>query len=409
MKRMRDRVAGLDVHRDTVEAFVRVLDGGEVGGDRAAFRTTAAALADLARWLAAHDVTTVAMEATGIYWRPVYYALEGLFDEVWVCNAAHVKNVPGRKTDASDAEWLADVAAHGMVRPSFVPPPAVRELRELVRYRKTQIDARGREIQRLERLLQDAGIKLTSVASRAWSMSAKTMVEALISGERDPAVLAQLAKGRLRPKIPQLTEALANRFRSHHGAVARQILAHIEFLDGSIATLTTEIAERSGPFEAAMALLCTIPGVKRLTAEAFVAETGADMTRWPTSKHFAAWAGLAPGNHESAGRRRQVAARHGAPALRRVLVEAARAAAATKGSYFSAQYRRIAARRGPNKAAVAVAHSIAVAAWHMLQTGEPYRDPGADFFSTRDATASTKRLVRQLEALGHTVVIDPAA
>jgi Transposase IS116/IS110/IS902 family./Transposase. len=246
----------------------------------------------------------VVMEATGVYWKPVFYALEDSF-EVWLCNAQHVKNVPGRKSDMSDAEWLADVAAHGMVRASFVPPLAIRELRELTRYRKTQIDARVAEIQRLEKLLQDAGIKLTSVASKVLTQSGRLMVEALIAGQRDPAALAQLAKGKLRPKIPQLTEALAGHFGAHHAVAAAQVLAHIDCLDASIAALTEQIGIRMRPYAAARMLLEQIPGFDRLVIDTVIAETGADMARFPTAGHLAAWSGGCPGNYESAGKRRR--------------------------------------------------------------------------------------------------------
>ncbi len=249
MEAIRDRVAGLDVHRDVVAACVLVLHGQHRSRSKARFSTTTRGLGDLAAWLADFGVTTVAMEATGVYWKPVYYALEGLFDEVVLCNAHHVKNVPGRKTDMSDAEWLADVVAHGMVRPSFVPPPDQRELRELTRYRKTQIDIRAQEIQRLEKVLQDAGIKLSSVASKVLGRSTRDMVEALIAGERDPIVLADFARTRMRAKIPQLHDALSGHFGAHHGVVARRILDHIDFLDATVATLTEEVIARLGPFQ----------------------------------------------------------------------------------------------------------------------------------------------------------------
>ncbi|MQA92950.1 MAG: IS110 family transposase, partial [Gemmatimonas sp.] len=281
MRRIHDRVGGLDVHRDSVVACAEVFDGTSVQIDKATFSTTATGVRELGEWLAVREVELVVMEATGVYWRPIYYGLEDRFGELWLVNAHHVKNVPGRKTDMSDAEWLADVAAHGMVRPSFVPPPEIRGLRELTRYRKTQIRARGQEIQRLEKLLQDAGIKLTSVASKVWSQSSRAMVEMLISGETDPAVLAELAKGRMRPKIPALVEALESRWVAHHSTVARQILAHIDFLDDTIDTLTAEIVERVVPFEAAAELLKTIPGVSELTAQTIIAEIGVDMSRFP--------------------------------------------------------------------------------------------------------------------------------
>jgi len=407
MKRIRDRVAGLDVHRDTVVACCRIVEpDGEVQVTKNTFATTRKGLGELAAFLADVAVTTVAMEATGVYWKSPYYALEGLFDELWLCNAQHVKNVPGRKSDLSDAEWLADVAAHGMVRPSFVPPPEIRELREVTRYRKTQVDARAREIQRLEKVLQDAGLKITSVASTVWSVSSREIIEALIAGTRDPKVLAQMAKGRMRAKIPALEEALAGHFGAHHAVVSRQIIDHIDFLDRSIAALTGEITTRLVPFEAAVAIITSVPGISRTTAEVIVAETGADMSRFPCAGQLCAWAGVAPASHESAGKRRAAGTRHGSQWLRRALIEAARAAARTKGSYYSAQYARIARRRGPNKAAVAVANSMLFTIWHLLNTGALYEDPGADYFQRRhDPAVEAKRLTRRIEALGYDVTL----
>ena len=409
MERIHDRVAGLDVHRDVVAACARVTGprGGTVT-QKERFQTTTAGLARLGDWLADRGVSLAAMEATGVYWKPVYYALESSF-EVWLCNAHHVKNVPGRKTDMSDAEWLADVAAHGMIRPSFVPPPPIRELRELTRYRKKQTDVRAAEIQRLEKVLQDAGVKLTSVASKVLTQSGRLMVEALIDGQRDPAELAQLAKGKLRPKIPALTEALAGHFGAHHAVVARQILAHIDFLDGTIAALTEQIDERTKPYEAAKLLLSPVPGFDRLVIDTVIAETGTDMRRFPSPGHLAKWAGLCPGNHESAGKRRRVGITPGNAWLRRALIEAARSAARTKGSYFGAQYRQIAKRRGPNKAAVAVAHSLTDLIWHMFSTGEVFQDLGDDYFQRRrDPERERRRLVAQLEQLGFQVALTPA-
>ncbi|WP_276937596.1 IS110 family transposase, partial [Ferrimicrobium acidiphilum] len=351
-------------------------------------------------------VSTVVMEATGVYWKPVYYTLEGLFPQLWLCNAQHVKNVPGRKTDLADAEWLADVAAHGMVRPSFVPPPEIRELRELTRYRKTQVDARAREIQRLEKVLQDAGIKLTSVASAVWSASSREIIEALIAGERDPAVLAQMAKSRMRAKIPQLEEALYGHFGAHHAFVARQIIDHIDYLDSAIGALTQEICERLLPFESAVALVASIPGISTITAQVIIAETGGDMSRFPTAAHLCAWAGVAPASYESAGKRRPAGTRHGSPWLKRTIVEAARAAARSKGTYFSAQYSRIARRRGPNKAVVAVANSMLNVVWYLLTNGELYQDLGANYFESHDdPEAQVKRLSRRIEALGFEVTV----
>lgn len=411
MKRIRDRVAGLDVHRDTVVACARLVeDDGEVQVERATFQTTSSGLKDLAEWLAQWEVTTVGMEATGIYWRPVFYTLEGKFEEVWLCNAHHVKNVPGRKTDMADAEWLADVVAHGMVRPSFIPPPDVRATRELVRYRNSQIKVRAAEIQRLERLLQDAGVKLTSVASRVWSKSALAMVEALIAGQRDPKVLAELAKGRMRPKIPELVEALDGQFKAHHAVVARRILDHIAFLDATIEGLDVEIADQLRPFEGALQLADEITGIDRRAAEVAVAETGVNMGAFPSAGHFASWLGLPPRNHESAGKRRSVGAGHGNRPLRQVLIQAAHAAGRTQRTYLGAQYRRIARRRGKNKAAVAVAHSIAVILWHLWTTGEHYQDLGEDWFDRRaNPEQQAQRLARRIRELGYQVELTRAA
>jgi len=293
-----------------------------------------------------------------------------------------------------------------MVRPSFVPPPPIRELRELTRYRKTQIDARVAEIQRLEKVLQDAGIKLTSVASKVLTQSGRAMIEALIAGERDPAKLAALAKGKMRPKMPALTEALTGHFGSHHAVACRRILAHLDFLDETIAALSEQVDARTAAFDVVYRALLPVPGFDRLTIDVIIAETGADMTRFPTAGDLASWTGVCPGSHESAGRRRRVSTTPGNRWLRRALIEAARAAARTKGSYFGAQYRQIARRRGPNKAAVAVAHSLIELVWHLLSTGEVFKDLGDDYFVRRqDPVRRARRLVAQLEDLGYAVTL----
>lgn len=410
MEQIFERVAGLDVHRDSVSACARVPGvRREVVAHTARYSTTTAGLAALVGWLTNEAVTVVGMEATGVYWKPCFYALEDRF-EVWLCNAHHVKNVPGRKTDMSDAAWLADVVAHGMVRPSFVPPPPIRELRDLTRYRKRQTDTRAAEVQRLEKVLQDAGIKLTSVASGVLTMSGRHMIEALIAGERDVVTLAEMAIGRMRNKLPALVEALSGHFGAHHAVAARQILDHIDFLDVSIAAVSEEITARMAPFAAAVDLLVEVPGISRISSEIIIAETGADMTRFPSSAHLASWAGVAPGNHESAGKRRRVGTTNGNQWLRRTLIESARAAARTQASYFGAQYRQIARRRGPNKAAVAVAHSLIDVIWHLLSTGARYEDLGADYFERRrDPQREANRLVHKLEQLGHTVTLAPTA
>jgi transposase len=409
VNQLHERVAGLDVHRDSVTAcFRRLGPNGGVVREKERFSTTTAGLAVLCGWLADRQVELVAMESTGVYWKAPYYALERRF-EVWLCNARHVKKVPGRKTDLSDAEWLADVAAHGMVRPSFVPPPPIRELRELTRYRKTQIDARVAEILRLEKVLQDAGIKLTSVASKVLTQSGRAMIEALIAGEQDPATLAELAKGKLRPKIPALTEALAGHFGAHHAVAARRILDHLDFLDQTIGALTEQINVRTAAFAPVYQLLLPVPGLERIGVDVIVAETGADMTRFPTAADLASWAGVCPGNYESAGKRRRVSTTPGNQWLRRTMIEAARAAVRTKGSYFGAQYRQIARRRGPNKAAVAVAHSLIEVIWHLLATGEVFEDLGDSYFDKRrDPHRQARRLVAQLEDLGFSVTLASA-
>jgi transposase len=405
-----ERVAGLDVHRDNVVAcFRRLGPRGGVVFEKDRFATTTAGLRVLEAWLAERQVELVAMEATGVYWKPVVYALESKFT-VWLCNARNVKKVPGRKTDMSDAEWLTDVAAHGMIRPSFVPPPPIRELRELTRYRKTQVDARAAEVQRMEKVLQDAGIKLTSVASKVLTQSGRAMVEALIAGERDGAKLAELAKGKMRPKMAALAEALSGHFGPHHAVACERILGHLDFLDASIGALTEQIDARTAAFAPVYASLLPVPGLDRLTIDVIIAETGADMTRFPTPRDLASWVGVCPGSHESAGKRRRVATTAGNQWLRRALVESARAAARTKHSYFGAQYRQIARRRGPNKAAIAVAHSLIELVWHLLSTGEVYDDLGEDYFSKRqDPERRAHRLVAQLEQLGFKVTLEAAA
>ena len=405
-----DRVAGLDVHRDIVVACVRVGRGDKVKLHRGKFNTTANGVRQLVSFMADLGVERVAMESTGVYWKPVYYPMEGCFAELWLCNAHHVQNVPGRKTDVNDAEWLADVAAHGMVRPSFVPPPEVRALRELTRYRKTQVTMRGQEIQRLEKVLQDAGVKITSFASNVLGVSTRSMLEAMLAGETDPKVLADKAKGRMRSKIVGLEEALVPQLESHHKVAVRAILGHIDYLDASIAGLDQAVLERMGPFEPAVATLVSIPGVGRMAAEMVVAESGADMSRFPTAGHFAAWAGVAPANHESAGKRQSRGARFGSPWLKRTLVESAKSASRTKSSYLGAQYKQIARRRGPNKATLAVAHTLTVAIWHMLTNGTEWADLGADFFQRGSGTdRQTNRLIANLRALGYEVTITPPA
>src|SRR5437867_2190024 len=326
-----ERCAGLDVHKDSVAATVRVpgAGGGEREQETQTFATTARGLLALADWLASYGVTLVGMESTGVYWKPVYYLLEERF-ECWLLNAQHLRNVPGRKTDVQDSAWICQLVEHGLVRASFVPPRPIRELRDLTRYRKAQIEERSREVQRLDKVLQDAGIKLSSVASRTLGVSVRLMLEALVAGTHDPELLAELARGRLRRKLPALREALTSRFRSeHHGLLVAQILAHIDYLDETIAFLSARIEQLIAPFSMERELLETIPGVARLAAEVLIAEIGVDMNVFPSSAHLASWAGQCPGNHESAGKRRSGKPRQGSKWLEKTLTESAKAAART--------------------------------------------------------------------------------
>ena len=406
-----ERCAFLDVHRDTVMACARTPDGaGGRSEEVAEFGTTTSHLLKLADWLAERRVTLVGMEATGVYWKPVHWVLEGSVPEVWVINARHMRNVPGRKTDVADAQWGAQLLEHGLVRPSFIPPRPTREQRDLTRYRKSVIEERGRETQRLHKVLEDAGVKLSSVASSVLTKSGREMIDALVAGQRDPAVLAEMAKGRMRAKIPELTDALAGRFNAHHALLCRAMLARIDQADATIDELTKRIEELLDPHEAAVTLLVGIPGVSNRTAQVILAEIGTDMSRFPTPEHLASWAGMCPGNNESAGKHRSGRTRYGSKWLRIALVEAAQAAGRSKDTYLSAQYARIRGRRGPGRAAVAVGHSILVITWHLLSTGETYTDLGGDYFDKRrNSTAHQKRLVAQLEAMGHRVTLEPAA
>lgn len=403
------RPAGLDVHNASVMACVRTPGEGQRRAQEIReFSTTVAGLLTLRDWLAAHRVTQVAMEATGCYWKPVWAILEDDF-ECRLVNARHVKAVPGRKTDVKDAEWLCQLLEAGLLKASLVPPPAIRTLRNLTRYRKSQIRDRQREANRLHKVMQDTGIKLDTVASDLLGKSGRDMLDALVAGTTDPVVLADLARGQLRKKIPALQEALQGRFGAEHRSVVGRILAHIDFLDESIAGLSVEIEEQLGPFgNAQVELLCTIPGVARRSAETIIAETGGDMTKFPTAKHLVSWAGVCPGNDQSAGKRRSGKTTKGSKWLRASLTESAKAASHTKDTYLAAQYARLRTRRGANRATVAVANSILTSAWHMLTTGEVYDDLGGDYFARRNPQRATNRLVAQLEKLGHVVTLQPA-
>lgn len=408
METLIQRCAGLDVHKDTVAACVRVPNAaGECEPVVHSFGTTTAELLALRDWLGVHGVTVVGMESTGVYWKPVYYVLEDGF-ECRLFNARHLRNVPGRKTDVKDAAWIAQLTAYGLVRPSFVPPKAIRELRNLTRYRAAQIQERTREAQRLDKILQDAGVKLSSVASDVLGASGRAMLEALVAGTRDPAILAELAKGALRKKLPQLRAALHGRFGAHHALLVGAILAKLDFLDEAIDALSGEIGEVIRPFAAEVDLLRTIPGVDHRVAEGMIAEIGVTMTQFGAAARLASWACVCPGNHESAGKRAKGTMRRGSKWLRAYLRQAAKAAGKSKGTYLAAQYARLRGRRGPAKATMAVAHSILVAAYHILDRRQPYHDLGADYFVRRHSPVHhARRLVRQLQHLGYRVTVEP--
>ena len=409
METIYERVAALDVHKAQVTACVRVPDAaGRREPHLAEFSTTVAGLMALRDWLAAFAVTHVAMEATGVYWQPVWHILEDDF-ELTLCNARHVKQVPGRKTDITDAQWLCQLMEAGLLRGSFVPPKPQRQLRTLTRYRKTQIAERQREANRLHKALEDTGIKLDCVASDILGVSGRAMLDALVAGTTDPNVLADLAKGKLRAKIPALREALEGRFEPHHALVIGAILSHLDFLDEQISRLSEAIEEQLGPFAAGVELASSLTGVAKRTAEAMVAEIGIDMTVFPTAGHLSSWAGRCPGNDQSAGKRRSGRTRKGSKWLGIALEEAALAATRTKGTYLAAQYQRLRPRIGHGRALGAVKHSMLVAYWHMFTTGETYRELGGDYFQRRDPERATKRLVAKLQELGHSVTLEPAA
>lgn len=405
-----ERCAGLDVAKEEVVACVRT--PGKSGRRRQEVRTFAtftSQLEVLADWLSTEGVTQVVMEATGQYWKPVWYALEDRGFELLLVNARHVKILPGRKTDVADAAWLAELLEHGLLRGSFVPPAAIRELRDLTRYRKRLVQAHSAECQRIQKTLEDAGIKLDSVASNVLGVSGRAMLTALVAGERDPEVLAELARGKLR-KLPALREALRGRFREHHALLIRLCLDHVEHLEAAITQLDAHCNEVMAPFTEARDCLDTIPGVGKRAAETIIAEIGVDMTRFPTAAHLASWAGLCPGNNLSGGKRRSGRTNHGNAWLRDVLTECAWSAARARDTYLSAQFWRLARRIGKKKAAIAVAHSILVICWHVLTEATDYTDLGADYFTRRATTQRHQdRLVQQLQQLGYQVTLKRVA
>jgi transposase len=413
MEVMFERVAGLDVGKASVTVCVRTpgTGPGRRRGQTRTFPTVTRSLAVMREWLVAEGVSIAAMESTSTYWKGPFYCLEEVMD-VWLLNAQHMKAVPGRKTDVRDAEWIAQLLEHGLLRPSFVPPPEIRRLRLLTRYRDQLLGDRTREMIRLELMLEDASIKLSAVVSSLKTVSARAMLAAMIDGQSDPRALAQLAKGKLRGKIPQLAEALTGHFDEHHARLARSILHRLDLVEAALSELDGVIEHACQPWAHQIELLQTIPGVGVKVAQVFIAETGADMSRFPSAGHLAAWAGLAPAIYESAGKRTPAGARHGNKWLNHMLVEAAGSVGRMHGkNYLAAQHARLTKRRGMGRAQVAVAHSILVSAYWMLTRDEPYRDLGPDWHVRRNAEQHTRRLIAQLERLGHTVALDipPAA
>ena len=409
MQSMIERCAGIDVHQATIVVTVRVPDGG--GGRRVethSFGTMTSDLLAARGWLQAHGVTHVAMESTGVYWRPLYYVLEGEV-RVLLVNMQHLQQVPGRKSDVRDSEWLAQLLECGLLKGSLVPPAPIRDLRELTRYRKRQIEDRTQEVNRLYRVLEDAGVKLASVLSDVMGRSGRAMVDALIGGSTDAAALAALAKGRLRAKLPALRLALESQLRDRHRFLLAQILGKIDFLEGQIATLTAEIDRHLVPFEPVLARLTTIPGVGRRGAVTLLVETTGEMSHFPTAAHLCSWAGMCPGQNESAGKRRSGQTRDANRYLRGALIESGLAATRAKDTALQARYYRIKRHRGHKKAVVAVGHQILEIAYYVMRDGVTYTELGAQYFDRRRRDRATRRHVQQLEALGYHVTLEEAA
>lgn len=401
-----ERCCGIDVHKDTVVACVIVSKpSGHVQKTTRTFATTTSELRALAQWLTETGCTQVTMESTGVYWKPVYNLLEGMF-EILVVNAAHIKKF-GDKTDVTDAEWLADLLRHGLLRGSFIPSALQRALRDLTRYRTRLIDDRSREVNRVQKVLEDANLKLASVASDVMGVSSRAILAQLIEGQRDPAVLADLAKGRLREKRAALEQALTGRFTAHHRFMLVQHLSHIDYLDEQIAQLDAEITEQIRPFQAAVDRWDQLPGINQRGGQVIVAEAGADLKPFADGAHLASWGGMCPGNQESAGKRQSGKTHKGDKWLRRALVEAAHGAARTKNSYFATLYHRLAGRRGKKRAWVAVGHSLLVTGYTLITRQVDYQDLGANYFDELNKDAVKRRTVKRLEQLGFQVELKP--
>jgi transposase len=401
------RCAGLDVHKDSVVARIRCVS--EPPHDEVrSFATTTSALLELNEWLSAHQVTHVAMEATGVYWKPVWHLLEGDFELV-LANAQHIRNVPGRKTDVNDATWIADLLAHGLIRSSFVPPAPIQELRDLTRTRKQLVREISQHSSRIQKILEDANLKLGSVLSNVLGKSGRAILRALIAGETNPEKLADLAQGTARKKRAALVEALHGRVRDHHRGLLKVHLELVTALEQALANIDATVGKTLAPIHQSARLLTTLPGVSDLTAQVMVAEIGVDMSRFPTAAHLISWTGLCPRSDESAGKRRSTRVRKGAPWLKVALVTAAWAAVRVKDSYLQAQFHRLRSRRGAKKAILAVAASMLTAAYHMLKNGVEYKDLGAEHFTRRDRSKMIQRLVRRINDLGCQVQLIPQA
>lgn len=408
MEIMYERCAGLDVHKDEVVAAVRVGSGPGLKREQRRFGTTTSALMELSTWLTDHGCTHVVMEATGVYWRPVWHVLEGQF-ELCLANARDVRNLPGRKTDMNDATWLSDLLAHGLVRGSFVPPTPVQELRDLTRTRKQLSREVVQHTQRIQKTLEDANVKLSSEISNTIGVSGRRILDALVAGEVDPQKLASLVHARVKAKPADLVEALRGKVTDHHRFMLKLHLDQIDALQAAIAQLDGRIEGHVAPFRDAAARLTTIPGISRVAANVILAEIGPDMSRFPTAAHLVSWAGLCPRADESAGKRRSTRIREGNAWLKTLLVQAAWSAARKKDSYLRAQFHRIKSRRGAKKAAVAVAATLLTIAYHLLRDGTDYRDLGPTYFDQKDRQRVTQRLLKRLSDLGVEVEVKHAA
>jgi len=409
MELLHRRCCGLDVHKETVVACLRLVADGKVPTEVRTFQTTTADLLRLSEWLAANECTHVAMEATGVYWKPVWHILDDGDFVLVLANAAHVKNVPGRKTDVNDAMWLAELLAHGLIRASFVPDTQTQEMRNLLRTRKQLVREQSSHVLRVQKTLEDANIKLDSVLSDVMSKSGRAMLEALIAGETNPTKLASLASRRVKASPEELREALRGRVTKHHRFLLRLHLNQIDALAAAMVTIDAQVEESLEPFRTAVELITSIPGIQSLSAHVIVSEIGIDMSRFPSATHLISWACLCPRNDESAGKRRSNRSRKGATWLKTTLVQCAWAAVKKKDSYHQAQFYRIKARRGPKKAIMAVAASMLTAIYHMLKDGTMYQDLGRNYFDRRSTEQQKKKLIKRLADLGYAAALTPLA